>query len=296
MDHFNATVKDGKLVKTRRGMQVSRQRFNGMSFVNASPHDINAVGPGQPSAWGVSGASGPSQQQEIRFIEEEHGGDHYFQPEASQRRNIDSPSASSGLLPSTAAHGLRRRRKATVNKGKSPTDTTPKLNTPPLQPSPPPFGELSSQLNTNAASDSPVEGGPRRFQHEPPLIDDSRFQRYSSFGSRTMYPYEDLITYNPSRGADMYSMIARDRAAQHCVFMCGAMVESVLTERSEPEDLTYHISSVCAILNQKLGRQHNAVDPVTLLCISKLACLGVCKDWVSLKALSNVQDTNTTTH
>ncbi|KAH6624265.1 hypothetical protein B0J18DRAFT_490284 [Chaetomium sp. MPI-SDFR-AT-0129] len=247
MDHFNATVKDGKLVKTRRGMQVSRQRFNGMSFVNASPHDVNAVGSGQPTPWGVSGASGPSQQQEIRFIEEGHGGDHHFQPEATQRRNIDS----SGQLPSTAAHGARRRRKATVNKGKSPTDTTPKLNTPPHQPSPPPFGELSSQLgrppfgrgepqpNTNAASASPVEGVPRRLQAEPALIDDSRFHGYSSSGSRTMYPYEDLITYNPSRGADMYSMIAGDRAAQHCVFMCGAMVESVEMERPEPEDLTW---------------------------------------------------------
>jgi len=43
MDHFNATIKDGELVNTRRGLQVSRQKFNGLSFVNAYPQQQTSV-------------------------------------------------------------------------------------------------------------------------------------------------------------------------------------------------------------------------------------------------------------
>ncbi|KAH6636121.1 hypothetical protein F5144DRAFT_644813 [Chaetomium tenue] len=267
MDHFNATVKDGKLVKTRRGLQVSRQRFNGLSFVNASPRDTGA-GAGPSGATGTPGSS----QQEIKFVEEgsESQGEGSYWNDAAHSES------------SVGAQGPRRRRR-TARRGKSPA--TPGAGTPSRH-SPTPFDERSFQLEQSAVSqdmlhidpalDSSVIGttGDAASDPESPLSDEDRalFSRYFDCTPRSMYPDEGILSYNPSRGADFYSMVTSDRAAQHCVLMCGSIAVALETQ-TEPKELAYHISKICAILNRKLNQQH-AVDVVTLHCIAKLACVG----------------------
>ncbi|KAK3295525.1 uncharacterized protein B0H64DRAFT_323126 [Chaetomium fimeti] len=267
MDHFNATVKDGKLVKTRRGLQVSRQRFNGLSFVNASPRDTTA-GPGPSGATGALSSS----QQEIKFVEE--GSE--SQSEGSYRKDAAHSESSGG------AQGSRRRRRAT-RRGKSPV--TSGAGTP-SRPSPTPFEERSFQIGQPAESqdilhidptlDSSATGttGDAASDPESPLSDEDRalFSRYFDCTPRNMYPDESILAYNPSREPDFYSMVTGDRAAQHCVLMCGSIAVAVDTQ-TEPKDLAYHISKICAILNRKLNQQH-AADAVTLHCIAKLACVG----------------------
>ncbi|KAK4039214.1 hypothetical protein C8A01DRAFT_47292 [Parachaetomium inaequale] len=266
MDHFNATIKDGKLVKTRRGLQVSRQKFNGLSFVNASPHDT-AVGPG-PS--GVTGA--PGTQHEIKFVEE-----------GSESQSEGAPWKDVGHSePSGAAQGPKRRRRP-ARRGKSPA--TPRAGTP-SRPSPAPFEERSFQLGhpiasqdmlqINPSPDRPATGPPGGARSEPESLlsdeDWALFSQYFDSTPRSMYPYEDILTYNPSRGADFHSMVRGDMAALHCVLMCGSIAEALNT-KTEPKDLAYYISKTCAILNQKLSQQQ-AADAVTLHCIAKLACVG----------------------
>ncbi|KAH6850131.1 hypothetical protein B0I37DRAFT_413552 [Chaetomium sp. MPI-CAGE-AT-0009] len=267
MDHFNATIKDGKLVKTRRGLQVSRQRFNGLSFVNASPRDT-AAGPGLSGATGTPGSS----QQEIKFVEE--GSE--SQSEGGYRKDAAHSESSSG------AQGQRRKRR-TTRRAKSPA--TPGAGTP-SRPSPTPFEERSFQVGQSSASqdilhidptlDSSATGttGDVASDPESPLSDEDRalFSRYFDCTPRSMYPDETILAYNPLRGADFYSMVTEDRAAQHCVLMCGSIAVALDTQ-TEPKDLTYHISKICAILNRKLNQQH-AADAVTLHCIAKLACVG----------------------
>jgi hypothetical protein len=270
MDHFNATVKDGKLVKTRRGLQVSRQKFNGLSFVNSSPHDTG-VGPGPSGATGAPGAA----QHEIKFVEE--GSE--SQNEGALWKDVEHPESSG------AAQGTKRRRRP-ARRGKSPA--TPGAGTA-SRPSPAPFEERSFQLGRPAASrdmlqinpalDSPAAigtPGGARSEPESPLSDEdwALFSRHFDSSTRSMYPYEDMLTYNPARGADFHVMVAGDMAALHCVLMCGSIAEALST-KTEPKNLAYYISKTCAILNQKLSQQH-AADAVTLHCIAKLACVGVC--------------------
>ncbi|KAK4249608.1 hypothetical protein C7999DRAFT_39272 [Corynascus novoguineensis] len=266
MDHFNATVKGGKLVKTRRGLQVSRQRFNGLSFVNASPEDA-ASGP-NPSreAWTPSSA-----QHQIKFVEDGNES----QSEGSYKRDI-------GRLGSSVTEELRARRQ-TTRKEKLPAASPAKT---PSRLLPTPFGDQSFQLEDRVAdivslwisptTSSLATGAPEGDVAGPesPLSDDdwALFKQYLEFNPSRMYPYEDVLAYNPARGTDLHAMVTGDRAAMHCLLMCGSISSAVSTS-TEPRDLGYHISKTCAILNQKLSQQH-AVDAVILHCITNLAFVG----------------------
>ena len=264
MDHFNATIKDGKLVKTRRGLQVSRQKFNGLSFVNASPQEA-ASGPGPP---GASRAYSPAPQ-EIRFVEEgsELQNDAIHRKDAASHENSD------------ASQGTRRRRKA-ARRGKSPA--TPLAGTP-TRPSPSPSGDRAFKLRHADSNpdmlripsnpSSPATGTP---EPNSPLSEEDwdLFQRYLQSTPRSMYPYEDMLSYNVARTPEFHAMVTADVAAVHCVLMCGRIIEGINSQR-EPKDLAYHISTICAILNRKLS-QHQRADAVTLHCIAKLARVGVC--------------------
>ncbi len=266
MDHFNATVKDGKLVKTRRGLQVSRQKFNGLSFVNASPQD-DTPGPGPSGAAGAPSSA----QHEIRFVEE--GSESLY--EGLHRKDPEHQEASD------ASQGTRRRRR-TARRGKSPAVS---LATTPSRPSPSttPFEERAFQLGQPAANphtrrassnlSSPSAGTP---EPDSPLRDEewALFERYFDYTPRSMYPSEDILTYNPVRGPDFNTMVTGDMAAMHCVLMCGSITEGIESQ-TEPIDLAYHISTICAILNRKLSK-HRTAEPVTLHCIATLARVGVC--------------------
>ncbi|KAG7290954.1 hypothetical protein NEMBOFW57_000960 [Staphylotrichum longicolle] len=262
MDHFNATIKDGKLVKTRRGLQVSRQKFNGLSFVNASPQEATS-GPG-PS--GAATVYSPAPH-EIRFIEE--GSE--LQNDAASRKDAAWQESSE------AAQGTRRRRKA-ARRGLSPA--TPLTGTL-TRPSPSPSGDRAFKLRHTASNpdmlqipsnpSSPASGTP---EPNSPLRDEDwdLFQRYIHSTPRSMYPYEDMLSYNVARTPEFHAMVAADVAAVHCVLMCGRITEGI-NSQTEPKDLAYHISKICAILNRKLS-QHQTADAVTLHCIAKLARVG----------------------
>jgi hypothetical protein len=266
MDHFNATIKDGKLVKTRRGLQVSRQKFNGLSFVNASPQDVPRPGPS-----GAPGTPSPAQQ-EFKFVEE--GSESGRETPDAHRKEADQET--------------RRRRRATRG-GKSPASSragTPNQRSP--KPSPPRFEERSFQIRQPAANRevlhiSPGLHGPATAKSasgspEPdsPLSDEdwALFKRYFENTPRIVYPYEDILTYNPTRGADFRSMVTGDLTSLHCVLLCGRIMQAVI-KQTEPTGLSYHISKICSILNRKLN-QEQAADAVTLNGISTLAWIGVC--------------------
>jgi hypothetical protein len=270
MDHFNAIIKDGKLVKTRRGLQVSRQTFNGLSFVNSSPHD-DASGPG-PS--GATAAPSPTQH-EFRFVEEgSESGRETPGPRGKDAEQQD---------PSSIAQGTQRRRRAARGRrGKSPAAS--KAGTP-TQPSPMSSGyqilhfehldEDHDTLPIDPRLDIKTSAGDApNPDFSLPVDDRALLERHFNSMARSMYPYEDMLTYNPARGTDFHSMITRDMAAMHCVLMCGSITEAI-TSQTEPTDVAYHISKICAILNQKLSQDH-AADPVTLHCIATLAWVGVC--------------------
>jgi hypothetical protein len=279
MDHFNATVKNGKLVKTRRGLQVSKQKFNGLSFVNTCPQDATPA-PGSSTA-----TNGPKPSQHpIRFIEE--GGE-------LRKNTFEAPKDDGRLEVPGTAQRTKRRRRGTRNE-QSPTASQAETSS---QPSPTPFENGMSQLphstdnqnifqiHTNfgiPTSDTPEEVA---WNIQPPLSEENwvLFERYLDQIPCSIYPYEDLLTYNPARGDDFHPVIRGDVAAQHCVFMCGSITNAVLSSETDLKDYGYHtnISKIFSILNQKL-KQDQAPDAVTLHCIATLAWIGVCVPYLPL--------------
>ncbi|KAL2137340.1 hypothetical protein VTI74DRAFT_3280 [Chaetomium olivicolor] len=268
MDHFNATVKDGKLVKTRRGLQVSRQKHNGLSFVNASPQD---AGSGSGSSTGE--ASRPPQP-EIKFIQE--GTQTLTGAFEAYRHDTEH------LDGSDTSQGTKRRRRVT-RRGKSPA---PSLAEASPRPSPTLFEEhnfhvrhsVNSRdvLHINPQLGNPAIDAPSAATPDPGFSrsdeDWGLFNRYFGAIPRGLYPYEDVLTYNPARAPQFYSMVAGDVAALHCVLMCGSIMEGV-NSQTRPKNLAYHISKICAILNHKLG-QDKPADALTLHCIATLAWIG----------------------
>ncbi|KAK3896839.1 hypothetical protein C8A05DRAFT_39610, partial [Staphylotrichum tortipilum] len=261
MDHFNATIKDGKLVKTRRGLQVSRQKFNGLSFVNTSPQEPPS-GPSGPSPSGVAAGGAPSPAHpEIIFVDEGselHGGDakdgggpdqHPDGSDPPKRRRRPPRRGKSPATPSPATPSPSRR---------SPTNTaTPAFHPPDLLSVPHP------QSTTPSSADPPLSAQ-----------EWSLFERHLAHAApRGTYPYEALLTYNPLRGAEFRAMVAADMAAVHCVLAGGCVAEAV--ERgASPRELACYIGRVCAVLNRKLGRRESGVEGGAVWCIAELARVG----------------------
>jgi hypothetical protein len=274
MDHFNATIKDGKLIKTRRGLQVSRQRFNGLSFVNASPHDPSRSG----SSTAPEAIWSPSPRREIKFVEE--GTEAGAEAPEIHRKDVETPELSD------ASQGSRRRRRA-ARRGRSPA--IPRAGTPP-QPSSIPLEEQRFQLedpgmyqnifrtdpepDDSLAIHTPADDVP---EPDPCSFEDNwaLFEGQFDHTLRCLYPLEDILAYNPVRTGEFYTMVTGDVAAMHCVRMCGSISEAIISSEPKPDCLAYHISKICAILNQKLD-QDQAADTATMHCIATLAWTGVC--------------------
>ncbi|KAK3302519.1 uncharacterized protein B0T15DRAFT_308337 [Chaetomium strumarium] len=271
MDHFNATIKDGKLIKTRRGLQVSRQRFNGLSFVNASPHD--PCGSGSSTVPEATGS--PSPRREIKFVEEGTGAGNEA-PEI-HRRDVETPELSD------ASQGSRRRRRA-ARRERSPVIS--RAGTPP-QPSATPLEEQRFQIEDpglyqnilrtdpnldSLAMDTPADDLP---EPDPCSFEDNwaLFERQFDHTLRCLYPFEDILTYNPVRTGEFYTMVTGDGAAVHCVRMCGSISEAIISSEPRPDCVAYHISKICAMLNQKLNQAQGA-DAATMHCIATLAWTG----------------------
>ncbi|KAJ4304051.1 hypothetical protein N0V88_001660 [Collariella sp. IMI 366227] len=292
MDHFNATVKDGRLVKTRRGLQISRQKHNGLSFVNTSPQDAGS-GPAPSST--AEGSRLP--QHEIKFVQE--GSPALKDTFEAYKHDAEHVEASD------TSQGTKRRRRV-ARRGKSPASRT---GTSP-HPSPAPFEEHIFQIKQpSKGRDAPRHnsplGGPAAEKPAAASTPDpdnsissedwSLFKRYIDTIPRGLYPYEDILTHNPARAPEFYSMATGDVAALHCVLMCGSIMEGI-GSGTKPKNLAYHISTICAILNQKLG-QDRPVDAVTLHCIATLAWMGCyvgrLDHWhLHMKGLQKVLDLN----
>lgn len=271
MDHFNATIKNGKLVRTRRGLQVSRQKFNGLSFVNASPQDPS-FSPGPSSSTAAEATVSRAPQPEITFIEEEFGPQ--SEGQGSSRKDDEQRD-----LSDTSSQGTRQRRKA-ARRLKSPA---PSRTGTPSQRSPTPLTGRPSQLGHSSIHQDMLQLG-LGFDHEDIRVpepqnafsceDWEKFERFLDSTPRSLYPYENLLTHNPARVSDFYSVVAEDEAARHCVIMAGGIADAVINSDPRPNCLAYHISKICSILNKKLD-QDQAVDVATLHSIATLARMGV---------------------
>lgn len=270
MDHFNSTIKDGKLVNTRRGLQVSRQKFNGISFVNTSAQNTTR---GQDTFAVTEGSMPPLRQ--VKFVETGNG----------QRQGTELS------FISDSGQGKKPRRRANPREQRLPTSpgcSSSSRRSPPSSSSTPSNGEVSGQYRPLPGAQVNFAIGPRTTDTESSASSPSAWNTQEALSEnewklfhcyyvdipRQSYPHEDVLDYNPIRGDDFYSIVTSDVAALHSVLMCGTIVEAVINSETDPKGFAYHISKICAILNRKLD-QNQAADAITLHCIATLAWMGV---------------------
>ncbi|CAK7204915.1 hypothetical protein SEUCBS139899_007677 [Sporothrix eucalyptigena] len=91
--------------------------------------------------------------------------------------------------------------------------------------------------------------------HVPQLnkFEQRLFHQFFQLIPRKLYPFEDLLQYNPTRSSEFYWMVVQDRAAVRCVLLCGAMMRAVLSGVNASEELAQEVSNVCRIVNQQLA-------------------------------------------
>lgn len=272
MDHLNITIaQNGKLISTRRGLQVSKQKFNGTSFVNSYPQTKISASDTDPDL------SQPFQRR-FKFVTKQK------QPKKLSMRNKAKDGGNEGPEDKTGNTQPKSptRRKDTKHFGRSgsssasSTSQRPSLEQSALQPS---FVVEAYDFDDIANIGRPIPSLPTWTTHALPsyMTEENRkmFHNYFSIIPRKMYPFEDVLAYNPSRSYDFYYLVINDLAALHCVLMCGSMLESVAKGDVSSKDLSYHISKVCSIINRQLDNKPMKVSSVTLECITTLALMGV---------------------
>ena len=283
MDHFNVTVqRDGVLVATRRGLQVSKQKHHGISFVNSS-----CPQPKTAAAAATTAAAAPAgKPQRWKFVTKDRR-------ESTGRKPAGGGKAKAKAAPagSEACKRCIIPSKPACSKQLQPQPPSPHdLPTPPetdeeaasrrsIQPSLALYAGMTTTTTTTttAGVDDVPKGLPGWTAFRLPLTPQEQRLFYTFFAvvPRKMYPYEDILTYNPARSREFYWAVINDEAAMQCVLMCNAMFRSVLSGRTMSEELAYHMSRVCAIINRQLDEKPSRIPNITIECITTLALMSV---------------------
>ena len=280
MDHFNATVHNGNLVHTRRGLQVSKQKFNGLSFVNSSPQTFDTPAPSRrksPEA---------GQQREFKFVSKNQEPKGDGSSKKQRKGNSDSLLQSSSQGIPKAKLGRRRVSKDQMSTTSSVSSPSSRKSSESLSPtqsegystpnftSAQPLDLFTPPVVNTAAASLPSSWPSPDLPTYMSAEQRKQFQHYFAYVPRRIYPYEDILTHNPVGSNDHYYMLMTDPAALHCVLMTGAIAEMIINQGNTIKGFAYHISKICAILNRKLG-QNKGIDPVAVECILALALMGV---------------------
>jgi len=295
MNHFNSTVQDGKLINTRRGLQVSRQKFHGISFVNSCPQTY----PPSTEAPNVPNHIASSSHRPIRFVE----GEDEPRQQISRAGRQTAEQINATPIPE-APQGRKQRRKAALkdqSKGKPRGSTRAFFLgsssgecTSSFAPVIHPQGRyFQSQEHFSLPTPRPINLAPSRPSYLS-REDWQLFHLYWTDIARKLFPYEDIMTDNPARSSEFYwvTVGGSDMCSLHCglpmrasppflpltattgVLMSGSISQAAINSEVDPKGYSYHISKMCAILKRDLD-EGKPVGSVTLSCIASLATSAV---------------------
>ncbi|EOO04405.1 hypothetical protein UCRPA7_82 [Phaeoacremonium minimum UCRPA7] len=287
MDHFNVTVaQNGKLISTRRGLQVSKQKFNGTSFVNSYPQASNCSSSADPD-------SSQLLQRKFKFVTKQK------EPKKPSVRNkakdVDNKDSEEETRNDQAKKPARRRNTTRSDDNISVTSASqrPSPEQDGLQPS---FSVTAQDFYDIADIGNPTPSIPTWATHDLPsyMTGENRkmFHNYFSVVPRKMYPFEAVLDYNPSRSYDFYYLVINDLAALHCVLMCGTMFESIAKGEMSSKDLSYHISKKMIEMNGGLeGVRPALLSKIRKTDIKGAATLGSSPYFPFSRLYKNASDT-----
>ncbi|KAF4875958.1 hypothetical protein CGCSCA1_v005038 [Colletotrichum siamense] len=244
MDHFNATVHNGNLVSTRRGLQVSKSKHQGTQFINTSA--ASGSSHEEPTA------SDPSRplDQKYKFLS---------QPK-EHRRSVPKRGNSS--------HNSSDDEKYRVHKARA----SKKAQEPGF------VMETSAQQGTVEAA---IFDDTWRIPRSPiPWLaswmgnlserEKCLVQLYLKLAPTKMYPCEQILEYNPVRGSSFIERIKSSETSLNVVLMTACYAEMFLQGEWSSPELLYHVSKVCSLVNDRLSdRTKRDFDQGMLECVAQ---------------------------
>lgn len=276
MDHYNATVHNGALVSTRRGLHVSKTKHHGTRFVNTF------AAPTAPTTSSSSSKTSSSHKKHSFSQFQANKQSHPQQPPQERKFTfVDKP----GGKPRAAPRGRPRRPVAKASSPSSSSDSGeealvgtnayPKLDrgsdSPPLFP-------LSQDeflaVCTPGSTYIPKQWKTHRFGHDLPDLSQKLVHMYLQHTPRQLYPCEELLTYNPVRDPRFFNRINTDAVTMQSILMTAALMGSLQLGASA-DDINTYIMNVCAMVNQRLVDETGENDPAVLESIAAMAIAGV---------------------
>ncbi|KAI8303374.1 hypothetical protein K4K61_007088 [Colletotrichum sp. SAR11_59] len=216
MDHFNATVHNGNLVSTRRGLQVSKSKHQGTQFINTSAASDSSHE--EPTAADPS----RSLDQKYKFLS---------QPK-EPRRNVSKRSKSSHNSSDDEKYRVRKAR------------ASKKVQEPVF------VRETSEQ---QGAVEAAIFDDTWRIPRSPiPWLaswmgnlserEKCLVQLYLKLAPTKMYPCEQILEYNPVRGSAFIERIKSSETSLNAVLMTACYAEMFLQGEWSSPELLYHVS------------------------------------------------------
>ncbi|KAE9576826.1 hypothetical protein CGMCC3_g7192 [Colletotrichum fructicola] len=249
MDHFNATVHNGNLVSTRRGLQVSKSKHQGTQFINTSAASDSSRE--EPNA---SDSSRPLDQK-YKFLGQQK----------EPRRSVSKRGKSSHNSSDDEKYRVRKARAS--KKAQEPGFVM----------------ETSAQQGTVEAA---VFDDTWRIPRSPiPWLvswmgnlserEKCLVQLYLKLAPTKMYPCEQILEYNPVRGSAFIERIKSSETSLNAVLMTACYAEMFLQGEWSSPELLYHVSKVCSLVNDRLSdRTKRDFDQGMLECVAQLAITG----------------------
>ncbi|KAF6805853.1 hypothetical protein CSOJ01_09209 [Colletotrichum sojae] len=247
MDHFNATVLNGHLVSTRRGLQVSKSKHQGTQFINSSAASDDTSSQDEPSADARPG------EQRFKFL------------------NQPKESIKTGTRRKGQGSQEDEKRRKSPKKDKEPVFVWEA----------PKHGPSSGRSPASKFSDVPSRDYctipwfsswmGNLSENEKRLV-----QLYLRLYPTKMYPYEQILEYNPVRSPAFLERIKSSEASLTCIIMGASYAETSLKGEWTSPDLLYYVSRVCSLVNERLSDRtmKRAFDSGILECVAAMAITG----------------------
>jgi hypothetical protein len=247
MDHENMSVRDGKVVTTKRSLGYSKQKHNGTTFVNLSHAGDEAKPPVAPRH---------SASADVTFLSNLDG---RRKPRIS--KNLTGPRKKEATKSTTAA-----------------TDSADSCTTPARALSPTSIHD--HQQIHGSASIIPGPPGWSLYNLPKQFPDSSKrlFHICFTYGSIIAFPlYEfEILTHNPLRSPEGYRALVQDPTAVQCALAMGALYDTVRSGKQDSQDLLSSTLQLYPLINEKLGtRKGTRSTNSTMIVISVLAMIAV---------------------
>ncbi|KAJ1334094.1 hypothetical protein MN608_04097 [Microdochium nivale] len=276
MDHFNATVFDGHMVATRRGFQVTKQKHQGLAFVNTSAQQLPAA---KTSRRKAAATSVPLPNTPLIFITNDEDEKKHVSrlrkarlskpktPPASQQSGLKSPA------PRRRVQGSRLHSPSSVS------SVSPRFSSR----GSPSSGDDASETSTDLSSNPDMDQHPTllpawaRYKQPPTLEGSYRKLLFMchAFPPSKFNAFSSLDGGSPSVSPEHFICAAQDPTAIHCGITLGTLYDAVCSgQRGTPylETLTLQL---CSIINRRLNydEQLSEARQKTIHAVATLAIL-----------------------